>query len=45
MQDWFLRTSEYKNLSDNISREIYNKINAEKPDIFNISKRLERTFN
>ena len=29
MQDWFLRTSEYKNLSDNISREIYNKINAE----------------
>jgi uncharacterized membrane protein YkvA (DUF1232 family) len=42
MENWFLKTSDYKNLSADITKRISNKNHAEKPDIFNISERLER---
>jgi hypothetical protein len=42
MENWFLRTSDYKNLSDDIFKRISNKNHDGKPDIFNISERLER---
>ena len=42
MENWFLKTSDYKNLSADITKRISNKNHADKPDIFNISERLER---
>ena len=44
MENWFLKTSDYKNLSADITKRISNKNHADKPDIFNIST-LRKTLN